>query len=133
MTIGSISTKQSKSNIEFKGHQFRLEYGEFSPYLKEMNGYLAEAQKFANNEHESEMIRKYIAHFESGDINDHKDSQRDWIKDKGPVVESNLGWIEHYVDPENMRAVFEGWVAIVDKNRSAKYGSLVSNSQQIVP
>lgn len=98
-----------------------------------MNGYLAKAQEFAANEHESEMIRKYIAHFESGDINDHKDSQRDWIKDKGPVVESNLGWIEHYVDPENMRAVFEGWVAIVDKNRSAKYGSLVSNSLQIVP
>jgi len=78
------------------------------------------------------MIQDYIKHFKSGNISEHKESQKHWIKDKGPVVETNLGWIEHYVDPENTRAVFEGWVAVVDKNRSAKYGSLVNNSQPII-
>jgi dipeptidyl-peptidase-3 len=43
------------------------------------------------------------------------DSQKVWIHDKTPIVETNIGWIENYVDPENSRAVWDGWVAIVDK------------------
>lgn len=74
------------------------------------------------------MIEKYIEHFNNGIVDTHKDSQRFWVKDKGPVVETNIGWIEHYVDPENMRAVFEGWVAIVDKERTKKLSKLVSMS-----
>ena len=78
------------------------------------------------------MIDLYVKHFETGDIEDHKDSQRLWIKDKGPVVECNLGWIEKYHDPTNMRAIFQGWVAIVDKERSLKYHKLVDKSKQIL-
>jgi len=36
-------------------------------------------------------------------------------------VENNQGWIEVYIDPENTRGYFEGWVAIVDKPKSAKF------------
>lgn len=132
ITVGSIDTKKSKKDIEFQGKKFDLEYGEFKDYLKEMNQYLVEAKKYAANDHEENMINNYIKSFVSGSISEHKDSQRDWIKDKGPVVETNLGWIETYVDPENTRAVFEGWVAIVDKNRSSKYNNLVKNSEPIV-
>lgn len=79
------------------------------------------------------MIQKYIEHYESGDINAHKDSQRLWVKDYGPVVESNQGWIETYIDPENCRAYYEGWVAIVDKEKSKKFKDLVANSEKIIP
>ena len=41
-----------------------------------------------------EMIEKYIEHYISGDIEPHKESQRKWVKDLGPVFESNMGWIE---------------------------------------
>jgi dipeptidyl-peptidase-3 len=51
------------------------------------------------------------------------------VKDLGPVVESNMGWIETYIDPENIRAYFEGWVAIVDKEKSEKFKALVTNSE----
>lgn len=61
------------------------------------------------------MHELYIKSYTNGSINDHKDSQRAWIADKGPVVESNQGWIETYIDPENVRGYYEAWVAIVDK------------------
>jgi dipeptidyl-peptidase-3 len=79
------------------------------------------------------MIELYIEHFKTGSIDLHKDSQRKWIKDKGPIVESNIGWIEVYIDPENIRAYFEGWVAIVDKEKSEKFNKLVQNSQTVIP
>lgn len=86
-----------------------------------MNFYLERAKEYAANDNQREMIELYIDHFKTGSIDKHKDSQRKWIKDKGPVVESNLGWIEVYIDPENIRAYFEGWVAIVDKAKSEKF------------
>jgi dipeptidyl-peptidase-3 len=44
-----------------------------------------------------------------------------------------LGWIESYIDPENTRAYWEGWVAIVDKEQSKKFAALVTNSERIIP
>jgi len=120
VTLGSIQAGQPEAS-EFKGQQFELRKGEFSPYLVECNTYLKQALKYSANENQQKMIEKYIEHFESGSINAHKDSQRHWVKDKGPVVETNIGWIETYVDPENVRAYWEGWVAIVDKEKSKKF------------
>lgn len=67
------------------------------------------------------MVEKYIESYQTGSIPAHKDSQKSWILDKGLVVESNQGWIETYIDPENIRAYYEGWVAIVDKEKSRKF------------
>ena len=83
-----------------------------------MNKYLERAKEYAANQGQREMIEKYIEHYKTGDIETHKDSQRKWIKDLGPVVETNMGWIETYIDPENTRAYFEAWVSIVDKEKS---------------
>lgn len=44
-----------------------------------------------------------------------------------------MGWIESYIDPENTRAYWEGWVAIVDKEQSKKFAALVTNSERIIP
>ena len=101
ITIGSISHEKTMKNIPYKGMLFDLEYGEFSSYLQEVVKYLRRAVKYSANDHERQMLEKYIEHFKTGDIGMHKESQRDWIKDKGPVVESNIGWIEHYLDPQN--------------------------------
>ena len=78
------------------------------------------------------MLLRYIKHFLTGDIDEHKHSQREWIQDKGPVVETNIGFIETYVDPLNIRAEFEGFVSIVDKEISAKFKTLVDNAEQIL-
>lgn len=98
-----------------------------------MNYYLERALEYCANETQKDMIRLYIEHFRTGSIDVHKDSQRKWIADKGPVVETNMGWIETYIDPENVRAYYEGWVAIVDKELSKKFKQLVTNSESIIP
>lgn len=132
ITIGSIDKKETQ--FEFKNKKFRVVYGEFAPYLEEINYYLERAKHYAENDTEKQMIDDYIKHFLTGSIDDHKNSQRKWIQNKGPVVETNMGWIETYIDPENIRAYFEGWVAIVDKNKSVKFNKLVEVSEkEIIP
>ena len=79
------------------------------------------------------MVEAYIDHFKTGNIETHKESQRLWVKDLGPVVETNIGWIETYVDPANVRAYWEGFVAIVNKEQSKKFQALVTASEKIIP
>ena len=119
ITIGSID--QSTEEHIFKDKTFRVIKGEFAEYLKEAIYYLAKARDYAANDNQRDMITLYIESFKTGSVEKHKDSQRKWIRDLGPVVESNMGWIEVYVDPENIRAYFEGWVAVVDKEKSEKF------------
>ena len=94
---------------------------------------MAKSLPFVANDHQKVMIEKYIESFKTGSIDAHKDSQRAWIKDKGPIVEMNIGFIETYLDPTNTRAYFEGWVAMVDKAKSEKYQRFVSKSEEVVP
>lgn len=125
ITIGSIDNKHSKKNILYKGMLFDIRYGEFAEYLKEVNQNLRRAMNYTANDKQRRMLQLYQQHFMWGDMEDHKQSQREWVKDKSPAVETNLGWIEKYVDPENQRAMWSGWVAIVDKQKSQLFHKLV--------
>jgi len=89
--------------------------GDFSRFLEDVNSNLSKCLEYVENDIQYKMIEKYIEHFRNGDIETHKDSQRFWIKDKGPIIETNIGFIEHYLDPLKVRAEWEGFVAIVDK------------------
>ena len=93
---------------ELNGYKFVLSRGDYSPILKKVNKYLTEAQNRVLNETQNQMISHYIQHFLTGNVNHHKDGSRYWIKDKGPIVETYIGFIENYRDPAGMRAEFEG-------------------------
>lgn len=127
--VGSIEEK----NIELSENpDVVLSYGEFGAFLKRVNENLEEAKSFASNEIEKKMIDCYIESFKTGSIDKHKESQREWIKDKLPVIEMNMGWIETYIDPMGVRGYYEGWVALTDKWKSKKYATLVSNSEKLL-
>ena len=53
------------------------------------------------------MIDYYVESFKTGSIKKHVESQRWWVKDKKPMVETNIGWVETYIDPMGVRAYFE--------------------------
>ncbi|CAK87860.1 unnamed protein product (macronuclear) [Paramecium tetraurelia] len=129
--VASVN-KGEKELGEVHNHKVKLVYGDFSPFLNSVVTHLTQALQYAANDNQKNMIQAYIEHFQTGDVELHKSSQRHWIKDKGPVIETNIGFIETYLDPLKVRAEWEGFVAVVNKEESALLNELVNKAEDII-
>lgn len=137
--IASGETKPTNTDID--GSAFMLETGAklsvvFGDYQREMmtiSHALEQAAKYAANDTEKRMLAKYVESFKTGSMNAYVDSQREWIKDKGPVVESDIGFVETYRDPHGIRGEWEGFVAMVNKERTKAFGKLVESASTFIP
>lgn len=117
---------------QYKGVTIEIRWGFMGTTMDNIIHWMRKLQKYAKNDTQIKMYDKYIEWFMTGDLQAHKESQKLWIKDIGPVIETNLGWVETYMDPQGVRATFEGFTAIVDKEQSKLCANLVDRGLEII-
>ncbi|KAI3404970.2 YOL057W [Candida oxycetoniae] len=115
------------------GVPIRFQFGDHSQEFKKIVDDLQNASKYVANETQSKLVEYYIEAFETGNMKAHKKSQIEWVKDLKPEVESNIGFIETYRDPAGVRGEWEGLVAMVNHERTAKFSKLVENAGEFIP
>lgn len=119
--------------IKFEGATFNVVSGDYSPIMEAVVHDLKEASYCVANETQSKMLSFYIESFEKGSIEAHIEGSKEWIQDNSPAVESYIGFIESYQDPFGTRGQWEGFVAVVNRAMSAKFGRLVDLASDLLP
>lgn len=115
---------------EFQGHKFCVSRGDYSFFLQKMIEELQLAKDYTASDVEIRMLDKYIECFSKGSVKAHKDGSTFWVKNKSPAVETYMGFIEVYRDPVNQRAEFESFVAVVNREQSRKFDTLVARAEK---
>jgi dipeptidyl-peptidase III len=115
------------------GNKLKIQYGDYEREMALIADSLEKAIPHAANEIQKNMLEEYVKSFRSGSLEAHKESQKYWVKDVGPKVEVNLGFIETYRDPAGVRGEWEGLVSTVNAEQTEKFGKLVSGAESFIP
>jgi dipeptidyl-peptidase III len=137
LAISSAEAKPRVSHVfQHEGETFNIDvvYGDHAPFMLRLAEHVEKAIDYVPAERvdQKNMLISYAKHFRGGSIDAHKDSQRSWVNDRSPPVETNIGFIESYRDPFGVRGEFEGFVAVVNREQSRKFQHLVDNAQPFI-
>ncbi|KAL9113509.1 MAG: hypothetical protein Q9187_007602 [Circinaria calcarea] len=106
--------------------------GDHSEELSRVCSSLEKAKQYAANGLQRDIIEQYLLSFRSGDMEIFRESQKLWVKDIKPSVETQFGFVEPYRDPYGIRAEFEGLVAFVDEEETKMLTRLVDESAKYI-
>lgn len=128
------TTNYPKEKISLdNGGSLTIAFGDHHVEFEQIVENMKKAAKKAANDTQRKMINHYVESFQTGNMIAHKSSQIEWVKDLRPLVESNIGFIETYRDPSGVRGEWEGLVAMVNQDRTAKFSTLVENATKLIP
>jgi len=96
------------------GKTIKLIFGDHALEMAAAASYIQKADENSENEIQEKMHAAYAKSFQSGSLLAFKESQRFWVRDLEPTIESNVGFIETYRDPAGVRGEWEGFVAVVN-------------------
>lgn len=132
--LQASAEEDDKAQILFSSEdlQVTLQRGDHAVELKRICRCLDEARKYATSSLQKQTISKLTQSFKTGDMETYRDSQRTWVKDRSPAVETILGFVEPYRDPCGVRAEFEGVVGIVDAEETKVLIKLTQDSNKFI-
>ena len=128
---GEVTTWQLDSPLE--GKRVSLVFGDHQEEMAKIALHIKKASLHAANDTQKKMMDEYAKSFGTGSLKAFKESQKLWVKDKKPEVESNIGFIETYRDPAGIRGEWEGMVAMVNKERTRAFQALVEAAPAAIP
>ncbi|KAL4767607.1 peptidase family M49-domain-containing protein [Aspergillus nidulans var. acristatus] len=118
---------------KLKGKKVHLVFGDHREEMAKIAHSVKQAGLYASNDTQKKMLDAYALSFGAGSIEAIKESQRLWVKDQKPVLETNLGFVETYRDPHGVRGEWEGFVALVNLERTRAFGKLVDSAESMIP
>ncbi|KAJ5931357.1 hypothetical protein N7516_005846 [Penicillium verrucosum] len=129
--LGDVNTFVLDGDL--KGKTLRLVFGDYQEEMAKIAHSIKQAGLAAANDNQKKMLDSYAFSFGCGSIEAFKESQRVWVKDQKPVLETNLGFVETYRDPHGVRGEWEGFVALVNLERTRAFGTLVDSAESMIP
>ena len=129
--VGTVSSWDLEGKLD--GKRLDLRFGDHVEHMAKIALHIKKAGLHAANESQKLMMDAYAKSFGTGSMNSFIDSQKLWVGDTGPVVESNIGFIENYRDPAGIRAEWEGFAAVVNVDRTKAFQKLVDAASQMIP
>ncbi|KAI7781721.1 hypothetical protein LA080_014487 [Diaporthe eres] len=119
-------------NVDGHGTIIRVEGGDHSEELSKICASLLTAKEYSDNNTQAQTIDKYVDSFRSGSLLAYRDSQKLWVTDKSPAVETFIGFVEPYRDPHGVRGEWQGIVCISDPIESLQLKELVDSSDSFI-
>lgn len=103
--------------------------GRYAKAIKKIVFWLDEAKKYAENNHQREIINSLISYYESGDLRFFNEYCKKWVKELDGKVDFINGFIEVYGDPLGMKGSWEGLVEYVDEEATRRTELISLNAQ----
>lgn len=98
--------------------------------LRSIVGELALAKSYASTEHQRNQIELLIRYFASGNEEDFRNLNIEWVKDRSDsVVDFMMGWVEVYDDWQSSIGSWESYVQVLDPDVSKTAQGLAKSAQ----
>lgn len=88
--IASAERKTESHSLD-NGASLTFIYGDFSKQMSKVGENIQASISVAANDNQENMLKSYHDSFKTGSIEDHMESQRHWLRDINPHVETNIG------------------------------------------